>query len=450
MLRQRGFRRLLAVRLTAQLADGLFQAGLAGSVLFNPQRAASPMAVATGFAVLLLPYSVIGPYIGVMLDRWSRRAVIVVTNLLRAALVVPAVVLIWRGAEGTLFLLTTLVIIGFGRLFLAAVSAAIPHVVADRHLVTANAVTNTLGSVGYSLGLGGVALLVRLGLPASFHGYATIAAIAPVGYLVSALVVRRSYGQLELGPDSTRQHHTTLAHTIIAVGRRTADGVRHLTTRPAAAYPLVAQSLHRALYGVLTLAALLRYRSSFANHAGHGHHGVGHSVNGLGSAFVAGGLGLIIAACVTPAITRRLGGRRWIVTLFGVSSVIVAACGPSSQPLLLPVAIGWLSAASQGTKIVVDTALQHECDDDYRGRVFSVNDTLFNLCFVAGTYVGALFIPVSGKSSAVFLTVALGYGAVTVWYALTGQSQTAKIVPLRDKRAAVRPAPVGAGRTAAR
>jgi len=54
ILGRRGFRQLLAVRLSSQLGDGWFQAGLAGSVFFNPERAPSPLAIATAFAVLLV------------------------------------------------------------------------------------------------------------------------------------------------------------------------------------------------------------------------------------------------------------------------------------------------------------------------------------------------------------------------------------------------------------
>jgi hypothetical protein len=73
LLAARSFRRLLETRLLAQFGDGVFQAALAGTVLFNPQRAADPVAVAAGFAILLLPYSMVGPFAGVWLDRWSRR-----------------------------------------------------------------------------------------------------------------------------------------------------------------------------------------------------------------------------------------------------------------------------------------------------------------------------------------------------------------------------------------
>lgn len=69
-----GLGRLLAVRLTSQLTDGVFQAALIGGVLFNPERHADPLAAALGFAVLLVPYSVIGPFAGALLDRWDRRS----------------------------------------------------------------------------------------------------------------------------------------------------------------------------------------------------------------------------------------------------------------------------------------------------------------------------------------------------------------------------------------
>src|SRR5579875_4186977 len=82
-----GFRRLLTSRLAGQFGDGVFQASLAGAVLFNPERQATAADVAAGFAVLLLPYSIVGPFAGVLLDRWWRQRVLVWANLLRAVAV---------------------------------------------------------------------------------------------------------------------------------------------------------------------------------------------------------------------------------------------------------------------------------------------------------------------------------------------------------------------------
>ena len=74
LLRDSGFRRLLAVRFAAQWGDGMFQAALGGAVPFNPEREADPLAVAAGLAVILLPYSVVGPFAGALLDRWTAAA----------------------------------------------------------------------------------------------------------------------------------------------------------------------------------------------------------------------------------------------------------------------------------------------------------------------------------------------------------------------------------------
>ena len=85
LLRGPGFRRLLTVRLLSQLSDGVFQASLATYALFSPDKQSSPAEIAVALAVVMLPFSVVGPFTGVMLDRWRRRQVLLTGNLLRCA-----------------------------------------------------------------------------------------------------------------------------------------------------------------------------------------------------------------------------------------------------------------------------------------------------------------------------------------------------------------------------
>ena len=86
LLRFGNFRRLLAVRLLSQGADGVYQVALATYVVFSPEKQTSAAAIASAMAVLLLPYSLVGPFAGVLLDRWRRRQVFLYGNLLRAVL----------------------------------------------------------------------------------------------------------------------------------------------------------------------------------------------------------------------------------------------------------------------------------------------------------------------------------------------------------------------------
>jgi MFS family permease len=411
VLAAQGFRRLLGVRVISQIADGWFQAGLAGSVLFNPEKRTSALQVAIGFAVLLLPYSIIGPYVGVFLDRWSRRSIVVVANSLRALFVLPSIAFIWYGAESWAFLTLALLIIGLNRFFLAGLSAAIPHVVDDRRLVTANALSGTLGSICYSIGLGSAVLLVKTALPATLHGYALLAALAPIGYLASALLARWSFRRDGLGPDAQDCPRDALGTALITTVHGMVQGIRHLASRRGAAYAMLAQSAFRVLYGILALAVLLLYRQYF-------HHSkdMTGSIGGLGLVFVAGSAGVLLAAFLTPPISRRIGGWRWIGWLLAGTAIVIIVFGLPFRPDLLIVAVLFTNIATQGIKIVVDTALQHECDDIYRGRVFSVNDTTFNLSFVLGLFIASFVLPVDGRSPVVLLLVALGYGLVACWY----------------------------------
>ncbi|WP_433611977.1 MFS transporter [Dactylosporangium sp. CA-139114] len=415
VLRQRGFRRLVAVRAVAQVGDGLFQGALAGSVLFNPQQRAGGMAIAAGFAILLLPYSLVGPYVGVFLDRWRRLSIVVVANLVRALLVLPIAAFVWTGEKSPVPFLLALVVIGLNRFFLAGLSAATPHVVSDTTLVTANSFAGTVGSLCYSLGIGAGAALIKTVLATSFHGYALVAALAAAFYLVSALIGRASFGPDDLGPDAANRRGGSILTALVQTSRGTVAGIRHLAAKRGAAYLVLAQATFRLLYGVVLLASLLLFRTGF-NHGGD----VTGSFGTIANAFLAGGVGMIIASFATPPVARRIGGWRWVVIVLAGTGAAILGFGLPFDPVLLLGAVFVTNLAAQGIKIVTDTSLQHECADEYRGRVFSINDTTFNLTLVAGMYLGALTLPETGRSVPVLCVVAAGYMLAAAGYAALG------------------------------
>ena len=93
-----GFRKLYATRLISQTGDGVFNAGLGAYVFFNSASFPDPAAAATSFAVLYLPYSLIGPFAGVFIDRWSRRQIVLWSALLRAGFAALTAIFIGFGA----------------------------------------------------------------------------------------------------------------------------------------------------------------------------------------------------------------------------------------------------------------------------------------------------------------------------------------------------------------
>src|SRR5699024_12400927 len=124
-----GLGRLSTARLAALLSEGIHQAALGGIVLFSPESATTPAAIVGGFAVMLLPYSVVGPFAAAALDRWDRRVVVAVAALVRTVSIIATIALVAAGAVHTgaglaaLFALS-LVAIGLGRLINTGMTAA--------------------------------------------------------------------------------------------------------------------------------------------------------------------------------------------------------------------------------------------------------------------------------------------------------------------------------------
>ena len=398
------FRALLRVRLVGQFSDGLFQAALFSAVFFNPERATSAAQAASSFAVLLLPYSVVGPFAGVFLDRWRRQRVLVHTNTLRAVLVLGFTGLLAAiGATSLPVQLLALVVISVNRFVLSGLSASLPHVVAPARLVVANSLSGTLGGGMAILG-GGAAVGLRPLLGEDDAGAALSVLVCAGLYLLAGLLASRMAPML-LGPDDPPVGSWRAA--VAGVVRGVLEGARHVRSHGPAARGLAAISAHRFFYGLSFVTTLLLYTETGA---------IGRGFAGLGEVVVASGAGGLLAALVTPRVTRALGTQRWVTLVFAVAAVVEVAFGlPFTHGAFL-VAAAFLGFAAQASKICVDTLLQESVDDVFRGRVFSFYDTAFNVSFVSAAGLAAVLLPDDGKSYLVIGIVAGGYALTSVVY----------------------------------
>ncbi len=398
------------MRLSAQFADGVFQAGLAGSVLFNPQRQASAADVAAGFAVLLLPYSFVGPFAGVLLDRWDRTRVLALGSVARAVLVLTVAGEIAAGVSGLPFYASALVVLSAGRFVLSALSASLPHVVDADELAGANALSTTVGGLATTLGAA-AATLGRLLTGADSVGYAILAAAAALPYVLSAAFAH-TIGAASLGPDRTER---TERERVGDVVRGLRAGVAQLRSRPSAAAALSALALHRLCYGIWAVCTVLLYRNWFS---GDGMLRTG--LAGLAQFVVATAVGGALAALVTPGRIRRAGSVRWTSLLLAAAGVVVLGCAlPFRLPLHL-LAGGLLGFCAQGVKISVDTLLQKEIPDDFRGRVFTLYDMLFNVALVLAAGLTAAALPENGRSPGALAVVGIVYLGTAVAYLRSG------------------------------
>ncbi|MET7649526.1 MFS transporter [Streptomyces sp. NPDC005486] len=401
LLRFGNFRRLLAVRLLSQCADGVYQVALATYVVFSPEKQTSAGAIASAMAVLLLPYSLVGPFAGVLLDRWRRRQVFLYGNLLRALLASVTAVLMIGHVPDWLFYVSALCVTAVNRFVLAGLSAALPRVVDGERLVLANSVSPTAGTLAAVAG-GGLAFVVRLVVADSD------AAVVLLGcslYLCAGLVSLTMAPDL-LGPDRDPVQ-PRLTSALRGTARGLSAGLRHLAEpkRRKAAWALGSISLMRFSYGALTVMVLMLCRYAWSSDPDDG-------LALLGLAVGISGVGFFVAAVVTPSAAGRLGPVRWIVVCSAAAAVLVLALMLPFTQVTTFAAAFVLGLVTQGAKIATDTIVQSSVQDGFRGRIFSLYDVLFNVAFVGAAAVAALMLPPDGRSAALVVTIAVIYGAI--------------------------------------
>jgi MFS family permease len=412
VLAGQGFRRLYATRLISQAGDGIFTAGLGTYVFFNASSFPNPAAAAISFAVLYLPYSLVGPFAGVFIDRWSRRQILFWAALARAAFVALLAIFIVTAALGPPVWLAALVVLGINRFFLSALSAALPHVVGADELVMANSVGPTSGTVvAFIGGIAGTG--VHLATGGGPVGSAITLGAGGICYIAASLAATRM-PRSSLGPTPSEEAgQGSVSAELENVAAGLISGLRHVWQQRSARGALIATTAHRFLYGILLLMSILLYRNYFF-HGSTGNTALAHFL----PVVISSAVGYGAAAWLTPVATNRMSNAAWVTAMLALGGLVTGTLGLTfAQPEY--VAIGFLlGVVAQGIAISTTTILQQDTTDEFRGRVFSVNDMLYNTSFVIGAAACAGFMPKSGHSVAILVIAACGYllAAVGYWF----------------------------------
>ena len=401
LLTDRKFSRLLRVRWTGQMTDGIFQSALASFVLFSPERQANALNAALAFAVVLLPYSIIGPFVGTILDRISRQRAIAYSNLVRAATLCLVALLIFQGRTGVELTVFILIAFGVNRLILAGLSAGIPLMIESKSLISANALAVTGGSVWVVLG-GGIGLGLRRlinGVATADHADGYIILAGAAGYLLAAFFAS-TLKKREIGPLDHEIKSASFSQGLIEMR----EGVKFLRQHIDAARGIAAVAVHRGGITALTLIALLLERNTFNDPADSE-----AGLAGLSFTLSLAACGFVVGAVIAPYGVRKIGRHRWMRL-----SLVASTGGPLCilfvrTPITLALAAIITALFGQSLKVTNDALVQSKIDDIYRGRVFSVYDVVVNGAIVSGAVIAALLLPNTGDSFVVPLVVALVY-----------------------------------------
>lgn len=375
------YRRLIATQALSQGADGVYQVVLASILIFQVEAAESPAQATKILAVTALPFSLLGPFTGPFIDRFSRRSILVGASLVRAGLTCLLALAV-RSPEWLLLALTVGVI-SVNRFFHSTKSAVLPGLVEPRLYVPANAFSTMAGVVS---GTGGVVIGAAVErLTSARVGLAAGAALMALAALV-ALTIRLPPGERRGLAGIVSELRDNLGDV--------ASGLRVLAGTPAALFGVSAVWLIRAMLAFVLVTALVLLRTRFDVKA-----------PGFSAVIAAVGVGGLMATVLTPSLVARVGQRSLIGPAFAVAGVAGLLLLPlrSWQAILVTAFVA--GATMYGIKVSSDALIQRAVEDRFRGRIFAVYDIVYSgFAFILAALTATLIRPLLGDTGIIVLT----------------------------------------------
>jgi MFS family permease len=335
--------------------------------------------------VMLAPVLLFSPFTGAWVDRWNLKRVLVVSDLLRAALValIPVLYALQHGTTAIFALVFALFTCNV--FFLPARSAITPEIVPASQLLAANALLTGAGIAATAVGA------LAGGWTVDHWGWAAALRIDAATYLVSVL----SLLWLRYHPE---RHHASLEPiTLRGYLRQVGEGAALLTRNPAVGLALIALGAAWVGGGFLHVAGNLHIQRA-ASIPGMERVGVLLCALGLGSA-----LG-------TWWVNAK-GRERAHPVLLGIGLIVVGlgltAFAASTRFVVFAGAAFLIGIAAAPAFVLSETLLQQGTEPAQRGRIFSLRDFLMRLLFLLAVTIASPVTRAFGTRAALLLCAAL-------------------------------------------
>ena len=363
--RNRSFRLLWLGQVVSQMGDWFNTIALYTIIL---QLTGSGRDVGLLLVARFVPSFFFGPISGVLADRFSRQKIMIISDLLRA-LVVLGFLLVRRAEHLWIIYVLTILQLGLSTFFEPAKTAAIPSIVEDRELLAANAISSVTWSAMLTIGaaIGGI-ITARFGTDVSF--------VLDAGtYLLSAALI----ASIRVPKRKKREKQKISVSRLLGI-RETIEGIKYVAERPRVLALLLVKPAWGLGGGILTLLAVF-----------------GERIFPLGKG-AAGGIGVLFAArgigtAVGPIVARRISGegdKRMQVSIgiaFLIGGAFYIAFGSATSFIFALVVLGIAHCGGSILWVFSTVMLQRGVVDHFRGRVFAAELALLTLTMAASNYV---------------------------------------------------------------
>lgn len=425
LMGNRDFRSLMGAQFFAQAGDGLVQVALAASIVFGGQKgfdlegAKSPDDLLRIALYIFVPYTIVSPFLGVVIDRWDRRRLLMAANGLRA-LVIAVIALagvdsLPDAAVFGAFLLT----LSSTRVVLATKAAALPDTLGSGRpgpdaanqkgssLMEANAVSQ-LGGALFQLGGAGLALIAR--------GSIETEPIVLLGALVYLAGAAFPIFMKSMDPDRVK---SSLGAELARVARSIAQGLQEVARTPKAGASITTYFWLRFLWSFVLVGIGFTARELL------GDDDTQIAILTGGAGAVGAGLGFLFAS---KLLQRVRSAAQLVLAASAVAGIAVTVLGALEMEVAIAALAFFLGFGFFLAKISLDSLVQEALGADFRGRAFSLYDIAYNLAWVLAA--GIMKIAWSDDSKGLLLAgagiVFLGGMAVLgAWFKRAGLLRTA-------------------------
>src|SRR5690349_13679435 len=328
--RNRSFRQLWLGQVVSQMGDWFDTIALYTIIL---NLTGSGRDIGLLLVARFVPSFLFGPISGVVADRFSRQRIMIVSDVLRAV-VVLGFLFVRRADQLWIIYVLTVLQLGLSTFFEPAKTAAIPSIVEDRELVAANAISSVTWSAMLTIGaaIGGF-ITSSFGTNAAFI-------LDAWSYILSAVLI----ASIRVPKRRKRERQKLSFGRLLGI-TETVDGIKYVKDRPRVLATLLVKPAWGLGGGILTLLAVFGERIFPVGR---------NAAAGIGVLF--GGVGCMRSGTATRCVLA--------LVVLGI-----AHCGGS---------ILWVFST---------VILQREVEDKFRGRVFAAELALLTLTMAASNYV---------------------------------------------------------------
>src|SRR5829696_1056173 len=363
--RNRSFRQLWLGQVVSQMGDWFDTIALYTIIL---KLTGSGRDVGLLLVARFVPSFFFGPISGVIADRFSRQRIMIVSDVLRAV-VVLGFLFVRRADQLWILYVLTVFQLGLSTFFEPAKTAAIPSIVEDRELVTANAISSVTWSVMLTLGA------AIGGLITSWFGTDVAFVLDAATYLLSAALI----ASIRVTKRRKRERQKLSFLRMLGI-TETIDGIKYVKDRPRVLALLLVKPAWGLGGGILTLLAVFGERIFPVGK---------DAAGGIGVLFAARGIG----TAVGPIVARRVSGegeRRMQASIgisFLIAGVFYIAFGSATNFIFALIVLGIAHCGGSIIWVFSTVILQRSVEDTFRGRVFAAEFALMTLTMAASNYV---------------------------------------------------------------